>query len=437
MQLSDSEFEIKIIRAREILDSRGNPTIEVDVVTRGGTSGRAAVPSGASTGIHEAMELRDGDESRYRGKGVLKAIKNVEEVICPALAGKDIRDQKAIDMQMIQLDSTSNKKRLGANAILGVSFAVSRAAARIMKMPLYRYLSKCLDMDRKEFVLPVPFMNIINGGKHAGNDLAIQEFMILPYGAKTFREALRVGAEIYLDLGESLIQKYGKGAKNVGDEGGYAPNMKLTYEPLDAIVHAIERAGYRAGKDVGLALDAAASVFYREGKYTIDAKRFTAEELVDFYCDVVQSYPILSLEDPFQEDDFETFARLTQKIGSQVQIVGDDLFATNPDRIRKGIDLGAANALLLKANQIGTLTEALEAARLSYDSNYSVIVSHRSGETEDPIIADIAVGICSGQIKAGALARSDRTAKYNQLLRIEEELEEKGVYAGRNFRSNI
>lgn len=415
------------------MDSRGNPTIEVDVMTRSGLCGRAAVPSGASTGSHEAMELRDEDESRYRGKGVLKAVANVEEIIYPALVGKDVREQRAIDLQMIGLDGTENKQNLGANAILGVSFAVARAAAITMKIPLYRYLNP----NCKEFVLPVPFMNVINGGRHAGNDLTIQEFMIVPYGAKTFREALRVGVEIYQTLGESLVRKHGRAAKNVGDEGGYAPNMNLTYEPLDTIVHAIEDAGYRSGEDVGIALDAAATVFYSDGKYTLDEKELTAEELMDFYCDLVHNYPILSLEDPFQEDDYETFAKLTQKVGSKVQIVGDDLFATNPDRIEKGISMGAANALLLKANQIGTLTEALEAAKLCYDNGYSVMVSHRSGETEDPIISDIAVGICSGQIKAGALARSDRTAKYNQLLRIEEELEERGVYAGKNFRRVI
>lgn len=415
------------------MDSRGNPTIEVDVVTRSDSYGRAAVPSGASTGVHEAMELRDEDEFRYRGKGVLKAVANVEEIISPALVGKDVREQRAIDLQMIRLDGTRNKKNLGANAILGVSFAVARAAARTMGIPLYKYL----DLDRREFILPVPFMNIINGGKHAGNDLAIQEFMIVPYGAKTFREALRMGVEIYQVLGESLTRKHGRAAKNVGDEGGYAPNMSLTCEPLDTIIRAIEEAGYRSGEDVGLALDAAATVFYSDGKYTVDERELTVEELTDFYCDLIHDYPILSLEDPFQEDDYGAFAKLTKKIGSNVQIVGDDLFATNPERIEKGIDLGAANALLLKANQIGTLTETLEAAKLCYDNGYSVMVSHRSGETEDTIISDIAVGICSGQIKAGALARSDRTAKYNQLLRIEEELEERGIYAGKNFRRVI
>ena len=415
------------------MDSRGNPTIEVDVVTRSDSYGRAAVPSGASTGVHEAMELRDEDEFRYRGKGVLKAVANVEEIISPALVGKDVREQSAIDLQMIRLDGTRNKKNLGANAILGVSFAVARAAARTMGIPLYKYL----DLDRREFILPVPFMNIINGGKHAGNNLAIQEFMIVPYGAKTFREALRMGVEIYQVLGESLTREHGRAAKNVGDEGGYAPNMNLTCEPLDTIIQAIEEAGYRSGEDVGLALDAAATVFYSDGKYTVDERELTAEELTDFYCDLIHNYPVLSLEDPFQEDDYGAFARLTKKIGSNVQIVGDDLFATNPERIEKGIDLGAANALLLKANQIGTLTETLEAAKLCYDNGYSVMVSHRSGETEDTIISDIAVGICSGQIKAGALARSDRTAKYNQLLRIEEELEERGIYAGKNFRRVI
>ncbi|MHA1722828.1 MAG: phosphopyruvate hydratase [Candidatus Baldrarchaeia archaeon] len=427
-----NSYAISKIKAREILDSRGNPTVEVDVITESGDVGRAAVPSGASTGRYEALELRDGGK-RYHGKGVLKAVKNVNEIIAPALKGLDVRSQEEIDKKMIELDGTPNKSKLGANAILAVSLATARAAANVLKIPLYKHLSK----DKDELLLPVPLMNIINGGKHAGNKLNIQEFMIIPHGGKTFKESLRMGAEIYHTLKRILEKKYGKNATNIGDEGGYAPPMEQTTEALEALIRSMEEAGYVPKKEVSLGVDAAASEFYNEehGKYYLDQRSLTADELIEYYTQLIETYPIASIEDPFQEEDFETFAEFTKKLGSKIQIVGDDLFVTNTRRLEKGIQMGAANALLLKVNQIGTLTEALEAAKTAFQHDYAVIVSHRSGETEDPFIADLAVALCTGQIKTGAPARSDRTSKYNQLLRIEEELGEKAKFPANEFRT--
>jgi len=428
-----SNYTITKIKAREILDSRGNPTVEVDVITEGGAMGRAAVPSGASTGRYEALELRDGGQ-RYHGKGVLKAIKNINEIIAPALKGFDVRKQEEIDKKMIELDGTPNKSKLGANAILAVSLATARAAANALKTPLYRYLSK----DKDELLLPVPLMNIINGGKHAGNKLNIQEFMIIPHGGKTFRETLRMGVEVYHILKKIIERKYGRNAINVGDEGGYAPPMEQTTEALEVLIKSIEETGYMPKKEILLGLDAAASEFYNEKtkKYYLDQKELSMDELIDYYTQLIETYPVISIEDPFQEEDFKAFAEFTEKLGSKVQIVGDDLFVTNVERLEKGIQIGAANALLLKVNQIGTLTEALEAAKMAYQHDYAVVVSHRSGETEDPFIADLAVALCTGQIKTGAPARSDRTSKYNQLLRIEEELGEKARFPASEFRTS-
>jgi len=418
-------FEITSINAREVLDSRGNPTVEVDVYTRGGF-GRAAVPAGASKGVHEALEIRDGGK-RYYGRGVLSAVRNVNEVIAPKLIGMDSRNQLEIDNLMIRLDGTKNKSKLGANAILGVSLAVAKAAADTYKMPLFRYLG-----GLKARLLPVPLMNIINGGKHAGNELSIQEFMIVPVGADKFSEALRIGVEVYHGLRSYLKEKYGLSAINVGDEGGFAPPMGETRDALDALVEAIKRAGYSEESDVVLALDAAATSFYDDEKktYYIDGKELTSEELLEMYINLTNEYPIKSIEDPFQEEDFESFTELTKRIGNKVQIVGDDLFVTNVERLRRGIEVNAANALLLKVNQIGTLTEAIEAAELAMSSEYNVIVSHRSGETEDTTIAHLAVALNAGQIKTGAPARGERTAKYNELLRIEEYLGSSAKFIG-------
>lgn len=405
-------FTIDSIHAREILDSRGNPTVEVDVHTAYGF-GRASVPSGASTGTNEALELRDKDK-RYLGKGVAKAVNNVNTEIKDALLGMDVRFQREIDITMIELDGTPNKSRLGANAILGVSLAAAHAAADSLGISLYRYLG-----GTNAFILPVPTMNVINGGKHAGNELAIQEFMIQPKGAKTYSEALRMGAETYHTLGAILVKRYGKSAVNVGYEGGYAPPLKNTEEALDALTGAIEEAGYE--KEITIGLDAAASEFYENGVYNIDGKALSSEELTDYYSDLVRSYPILSIEDPFQEEAFDDFAVLTDRLAGTI-IVGDDLFVTNVKRLEQGIYMGAANALLLKVNQIGTLSEAFDAARLAQKNKYKVIVSHRSAETEDTTIADISVALGAELIKTGAPARSERNAKYNQLLRIEEEM---------------
>ncbi|MGQ4915071.1 MAG: phosphopyruvate hydratase [Candidatus Asgardarchaeia archaeon] len=420
-----NEFKIKKVIAREVLDSRGNPTIESTVYLNNGISSRAIVPSGASTGIHEALELRDVEnKKRYFGKGVLKAIKNVVEIISPKIAGISIFNQEEIDNTMINLDGTPNKSKLGSNAILSVSLACVRAAAMALGIPLYKYIHEnyCLRMKDK-YIMPIPLMNILNGGKHAGNKLAIQEFMIMPVGKKSFSENLRVGVEVYHELKNYLKTKFGRTAINVGDEGGFAPPLSLTKDAIDAILLSIDECGYTPGKDVFIALDAAASVFYNEGKYEIDGKKLTKDDLMDFYIDLTNTYPILSIEDPFFEDDFQAFSELNRKIGHKVQIVGDDLFVTNINRLKIGVKNHSANALLLKVNQIGTFTEAIQAAKYAINSKMNLIVSHRSGETEDPFIADLAVGINSGQIKTGAPARGERTAKYNQLLRIEDSLD--------------
>ncbi|WP_042701442.1 phosphopyruvate hydratase [Thermococcus sp. PK] len=428
----ENPFEITGIVAREILDSRGNPTVEVDVYTPV-AMGRAAVPSGASTGIHEALELRDGGK-RYHGKGVKRAVENVNKIIAPELLGMDVTLQRDIDMLMVELDGTENKSNLGANAILGVSLAVAKAAANTLGMPLYRYLG-----GANAYVLPVPMSNVINGGAHAGNDLDFQEFMIMPVGAKSFREAIQMVSETYHTLKKILIEKYGKLAVNVGDEGGFAPPMKEVTEPLDALVKAIEESGYKVGDEIAFALDVASSEFYEEEKnvYVVGGREYTREELIDLYKDLISTYPILSIEDPVQEEDFEGFAMVTKELGKKVQLVGDDIFVTNVKRLKKGIEMGAGNALLLKVNQIGTLSEAIDAAYLAFRAGYGVVVSHRSGETEDSTIADIAVALNAGQIKTGAPARSDRNAKYNQLLRIEEELEGVAYYPGKKFRNPL
>ncbi len=426
----ENPFEITAIVAREILDSRGNPTVEVDVYTPV-AMGRAAVPSGASTGTHEALELRDGGK-RFHGKGVRRAVENINKIIAPELIGMDVTLQRDIDMLMIELDGTENKSNLGANAILGVSLAVAKAAANTLGLPLYQYIG-----GTNAYVLPVPMSNVINGGVHAGNDLDFQEFMIMPVGAKSFREAIQMVSETYHTLKKILMEKYGKLAVNVGDEGGFAPPMKEVTEPLEALVKAIEETGYKVGDEIAFALDAASSEFYNAEKdrYTVGGKEYTREELIDLYKELVSTYPIVSIEDPMHEEDFEGFALVTKELGKKIQIVGDDLFVTNVKRLRKGIEMGAANALLLKVNQIGTLSEAIDAAYLAFRAGYGVVVSHRSGETEDATIADLAVAINAGQIKTGAPARSDRNAKYNQLIRIEEELEGIAFYPGKKFRN--
>jgi len=420
-------FEIIDIKAREVLDSRGNPTIETEIITGGGY-GSAIVPSGASTGKHEALELRDKND-RYGGKGVLNAVKNVNETITPLLIGMDIRKQKEIDRVMIEEDGTENKNNFGANAILSVSLAAARCAADTINIPLYQYIG-----GLNTYVLPVPMMNVINGGEHAGNELDFQEFMIMPVGAKSFSEALKICAEVYHHMKKIIAKKYGKSSTNVGDEGGYAPPMTEISEPLEVIMSALEELSY---KDVvKIALDTASSTFYDEktNTYNTMGKKMSPGQLVDLFADVSSKYPIISLEDPMAEDDFEGFVEITKRLGKKIQIVGDDLFVTNKNRLSMGIKKGACNSLLLKVNQIGSLTEAIDTASLAYRSGYSVVVSHRSGETEDTMIADIAVGVSSGQIKTGAPSRSERCAKYNRLLRIEEYLGESAVYAGKNFR---
>ncbi len=416
------EFLIEDVRSMEVLDSRGNPTVKTWVRTSGGFVGSFSVPSGASKGVHEAVELRDGGR-RLGGKGVLRAVANVEGPLAAVVIGRDARMQREIDLAMVEADGTPDKSRYGANAILSVSMAVAKAAAVGLRMPLYRYVG-----GSNAHVLPVPLLNVLNGGLHAGNDLAIQEFMIVPAAFDSFREALYAAVEVYSELGRILVDRYGKGAKNLGDEGGYAPPMKETREALDALMSAIEAAGHD-GK-VFLALDAAASSFYRDGKYSIDGRELSAEALLDYYERLLEEYPIISVEDPFYEEDFETLARMTRELGDRIQIVGDDYFTTNVSRLKVGISKGAANSLLWKINQVGTLTEALEAARLAQSSGYSVIVSHRSGETTDADIADLAVAINAGQIKTGAPARGERVAKYNRLLEIEEDLGPVAVYPG-------
>ncbi len=415
---------IEVVEAREILDSRGNPTIEVEVLLSDGTVSRAAVPSGASTGAFEAFELRDGDKSRYQGKGVRKAVDAVIDDLGPAVEELDASDQRIVDAVLIQMDGTDNKERLGANAILGVSLAVAKAAAISAGLPLFRYLG-----GPNAHTLPVPLMNIINGGSHADNDVDIQEFMIVPIGAETFSEALRWGVETYHAL-KALLQSKGL-STGLGDEGGFAPNLPSNRAALDLIVEAITNAGYTPGTDIALALDCAATEFYKDGSYHFEGKKLSAQELVAYYSELVEAYPLVSIEDPLEEEDWDGYVHLTTELGHKVQIVGDDLFVTNPIRLAKGLEIGAANSILVKVNQIGTLTETLDAVALAQRSGYTAILSHRSGETEDTTIADLAVATDAGQIKTGAPARSERVAKYNQLLRIEEELGEAAVYAGR------
>jgi enolase len=416
---------IDAIHAREILDSRGNPTVEVEVLLSDGQIGRAAVPSGASTGEHEAVELRDGDKGRYLGKGVQKAVDAVIDQIAPALTGFDATDQRSIDQAMIDLDGTANKAKLGANAILGVSLAVANAAAASADLPLYKYLG-----GPNAHVLPVPLMNILNGGSHAYSDVDIQEFMIAPIGAETFSEGLRWGVEVYHNL-KSVLQQKGL-STGLGDEGGFAPNLPSNRAALDLIQEAIQNAGYTPGTDIALALDVASSEFFKDGAYQFEGKALSAAEMSAYYAELVADYPLVSIEDPLDENDWEGWKILTDTIGDKVQLVGDDLFVTNPERLQQGIDAATANSLLVKVNQIGSLTETLDAVSLAQRSGYTTITSHRSGETEDTTIADIAVATNAGQIKTGAPARSERVAKYNQLLRIEEELDDAARYAGRS-----
>jgi len=397
------------VRAREILDSRGNPTVEVDIVTEGGVVGSASIPSGASTGIYEAVELRDGGK-RFGGKGVTKAIETVVKTIQPKIKGMDVRHQEDIDYMMIELDGTENKSKLGGNSMLGVSIACVRAAAASNGLRLYEYI------DKKANLLPIPFFNVINGGKHAGTQLDFQEFMIAPIGARSFREAIQMGAEVYQTLKTKLQKTYGKSSINVGDEGGFAPPLKTPEEALDILYKAIQDTDYLG--EVKIGLDIASSTFYKEGVYTVAVAKYTTGELIEYYRELIAAYPIISIEDPLQEEDYEGFAEATRVL--PIQVVGDDLFVTNPKRLAKGIEMGACNAILWKVNQIGTLTEARETANLAMKNKYGVMASHRSGDTEDPWVADLSVGIGCGQIKSGAPARGERTAKYNQLLRIEE-----------------
>ena len=414
---------IEAIGAREILDSRGNPTVEVEVMLEDGTLSRASVPSGASTGAFEAVERRDGDKGRYLGKGVQDAVDAVTDVIAPELIDEDASDQRHIDEAMLDLDGTDNKGRLGANAILGVSLAVARAAADSAGLPLYHYLG-----GPNAHVLPVPMMNILNGGSHADTNVDIQEFMIAPIGAPTFREALRWGAEVYHTL-KSVIKGRGL-STGLGDEGGFAPNLDSNAAALDLIIEAIEKAGFKPGRDIGLALDVASSEFFKDGLYQFEGEGRSTDYMVSYYEKLISDYPLVSIEDPLSEDEWDAWKALTAEIGSRVQLVGDDLFVTNPARLRKGIELGAANALLVKVNQIGSLTETLEAVEMAHRAGYKSMTSHRSGETEDVTIADLAVATNSGQIKTGAPARGERVNKYNQLLRIEEALGDAAVYAG-------
>ncbi|MGR3702745.1 MAG: phosphopyruvate hydratase [Paracoccaceae bacterium] len=416
------------IHAREILDSRGNPTVEVDVILEDGTMGRAAVPSGASTGAHEAVERRDGDKARYMGKGVLEACAAVNGEIAEALLGMDATEQVAIDLSMIELDGTPNKARLGANAILGVSLAVAKAAADFTTQPLYRYIG-----GTSARVLPVPMMNIINGGEHADNPIDIQEFMIMPVAATSIREAVRMGAEVFHTLKKELSAA--GLATGVGDEGGFAPNLSSTREALDFILKSIEKAGYTPGQDIYLALDCAATEYFKDGKYVIsgEGKTLTSDQNVDYLAALCADYPIISIEDGCSEDDWEGWRALTERLGAKVQLVGDDLFVTNPARLQMGIERGCGNAMLVKVNQIGTLTETLRAVDMAHRARMTNVMSHRSGETEDATIADLAVATNCGQTKTGSLARSDRLAKYNQLIRIEESLADTAIYAGRTI----
>uniref|UniRef100_A0A674CTN8 phosphopyruvate hydratase n=1 Tax=Salmo trutta TaxID=8032 RepID=A0A674CTN8_SALTR len=443
-------MSIVIIVAREILDSRGNPTVEVDLHTDKGVF-RAAVPSGASTGIYEALELRDGDKSRYKGKGVLKAVGHINDTIGPALIqerrlisslrcvvlqGVSVVEQEKLDKMMIEMDGTENKSQFGANAILGVSLAICKAGAAEKGFPLYRHIADLA--GNTELVLPVPAFNVINGGSHAGNKLAMQEFMVLPVGAESFRDAVRVGAELYQTLREVIKEKYGQDATNVGDEGGFAPNILENTEALELIKTAIEKAGFTDKVVIGM--DVAASEFYKEGKYDLDFKsppnadrHISAQELCDMYKGFINDYPVVSIEDPFDQDDWPAWSQMTASVG--IQVVGDDLTVTNPKRIERALEERACNCLLLKVNQIGSVTEAIQACKLAQENGWGVMVSHRSGETEDTFIADLVVGLCTGQIKTGAPCRSERLAKYNQLMRIEEELGDQARFAGHNFRN--
>jgi len=440
---------VNAIKARQIFDSRGNPTVEVDLTTNMGVF-RAAVPSGASTGIYEALEMRDKVKSEYHGKGVSKAIANVNGPIAAALVGKDLdlADQAAMDKILLDLDGTENKEKLGANAILGVSLAVAKAAAAHTKVPLYRHIAKLAGNNSEKLTLPIPVFNVINGGSHAGNKLAMQEFMLFPHGATSFTEAMRMGSETYHHLKSLTKKKFGQDATNVGDEGGFAPNILVNSDALDLIVASIEAAGY-TGK-IGIAMDVAASEFWKAdiNKYDLDFKNedagdlndekryLTPTQLADVYCSFIKEYPVVSIEDPFDQDDWEGYVAFTERVGKDTQVVGDDLLVTNPSRIQTGLDKKACNALLLKVNQIGTLTESIKAAQMSMNAGWGVMVSHRSGETEDSFIADLVVGLQTGQIKTGAPCRSERLAKYNQLLRIEEDLGANAVFAGSNWRKS-
>ena len=415
---------IETIHAREILDSRGNPTVEVEVVLEDGNTARAAVPSGASTGAFEAAELRD-EGKRYLGKGVENAVKNVNEKIAPIICGFDAQDQRLIDDEMIALDGTKNKSKLGANAILGVSLASARAAAESSDLSFFKYIG-----GPTAHTLPVPMMNILNGGAHADTNVDIQEFMVAPIGAATFKESLRWGAEIYHSL-KSVLKKQGL-ATSIGDEGGFAPNLASNRAALDLILEAVEKAGFKPGKEIALAMDVAATEFHEKDKYNFEGKQLSSDEMIAYYTDLVSAYPLVSIEDPLDEDDWDGWKKMTAQLGAKIQIVGDDLFVTNPERLSRGIENQTANALLVKVNQIGTLTETMDAVALAHRNGYRSMMSHRSGETEDTTIADLAVALECGQIKTGAPARSERVAKYNQLLRIEEELADAAIYAGRN-----
>ncbi len=422
--LEQEPMTFEAIEAREILDSRGRPTVEAEVRLETGAVGIAQVPSGASTGTFEAHELRDGDEHRYGGKGVLTAVRNIKEKIIPELMDIDAFDQVAVDRAMIARDGSPNKKNLGANAILAVSLATAKAVANELQIPLYRYLGGPLAN-----LLPVPMMNVLNGGAHADNNVDFQEFMIMPIGAESFSEALRWGAEVFASLSKVLKEK--KLLSGVGDEGGYAPNLESNQEALDLLIQAIEQAGYQPGEQIALAMDVAANEFYQDGQYIYDGSAHSAAELVDYLAKLVDEYPIVSIEDGLYEEDWDNWKLLTQKLGSRIQLVGDDLFVTNPTRLQKGIDLGISNAILIKLNQIGTLSETLQTIELATRNGYRSVVSHRSGETEDTTIADLAVATRAGQIKTGSLCRSERVAKYNRLLRIEDELGDRAIYAGK------
>lgn len=418
------------VHAREVIDSRGNPTVEVEVTTSSGAFGRAIVPSGASTGEKEAVELRDNDKNRFLGKGVLKAVANVNDIIADEIIDESVLEQAFIDKKLIELDGTENKGKLGANAILGVSLAVAHAAADYLQIPLYRYLG---GINAKH--LPVPMMNIMNGGAHANWCIDIQEFMIMPVGAKTFKQAIQMGAEVYHNLKKVLISK--GLTTSVGDEGGFAPKLSHNEDALILIVEAIKKANYVPGKDVCLAIDAAASELYEDGKYNFEGKKYSTKDMIDFYENIVNKYPIISIEDGLSENDWEGWIELTKRLGKKIQIVGDDIFVTNPKIIKKGIEKGVANSVLIKLNQIGTITETFDAMEMAKRAGYTAVVSHRSGETEDTTLADVAVAFNAGQIKTGSMARTDRISKYNQLIRIEEELDEISVYDGMNTFYNI